>query len=318
MSAPALEAGADSLSYRNPIVKQRADPWVYRHTDGWYYFTASVPEFDRIEIRKARCIQELGAALPVIVWKKHAGGPMSANVWAPEIHFIGGKWFIYFAAAGVEALFDHRIYVLENDSPDPLSMTWVEKGPIVTNVSSFSLDATEFESRGVHYLVWAQKDPAVRGNSNLYIAAMQNPWTISGTQVCISRPQYSWEREGFWVNEGPAVLFRNGKVFITYSASATDARYCMGMLSASDADNLLSEASWNKSPVPVFQTDNAGGVYGPGHNSFTVEGGFDILVYHARSYRDIRGDPLYDPNRDTRAQAFGWNADGTPSFGTPR
>jgi GH43 family beta-xylosidase len=88
----------------------------------------------------------------------------------------------------------------------------------------------------------------------------------------------------------------------------------MGMLTADDSADLLDPASWRKSRVPVFQSDAAAGVFGPGHNSFTVEDGLDVLVYHARSYRDIVGDPLYDPNRDTRAQPLGWNPDGTPRF----
>jgi GH43 family beta-xylosidase len=208
--------------------------------------------------------------------------------------------------------------VLENDSPDPTSGTWVEKGQLVTNWASFSLDATQFELKGIHYLVWAQKDPAIRGNSNLYIARMKNPWTIDGAQVRISQPQYRWERQGFWVNEGPAVLQRNGRIFITYSASATDARYCMGMLTASDAADLLSEGSWDKSAEPVFQTDESPRMYGPGHNSFTVEDGRDVMVFHARSYRDIVGDPLYDPNRNTWALPILWNDDGTPRFVIPR
>jgi GH43 family beta-xylosidase len=314
----AMAIFADPVQYHNPIIQQRADPWIYRHTDGWYYFTASVPEYDRIEIRRARSIRELGAAAPRVVWRKHESGAMSENVWAPEIHFIQGKWYITFAAARIDARFDHRIYVLENDSQDPMSAAWVEKSQIVTNWSSFSLDATEFEHRGIHYLVWAQRDPAIHGNSNLYIAAMANPWTIEGGQVCISRPEYRWERNGFWVNEGPAVLKKNGKVFITYSASATDASYCMGMLTASDSADLLKAASWSKSPMPVFQTDEARRMYGPGHNSFTVEGGRDILVFHARSYRDIQGDPLYDPNRNIWALAIAWNIDGAPSFRLPR
>jgi hypothetical protein len=27
----------------NPVVRQRADAQVFRHTDGWYYMTGSVP-----------------------------------------------------------------------------------------------------------------------------------------------------------------------------------------------------------------------------------------------------------------------------------
>ena len=36
------------LQFNSIWIPQRADPYVYRHTDGTYYFTASVPEYDRI------------------------------------------------------------------------------------------------------------------------------------------------------------------------------------------------------------------------------------------------------------------------------
>lgn len=314
---------AAAQQFTNPVIPQRADPWVYKHTDGYYYFTASVPEYDRIEVRRAKTIQELGSADPVVVWRKYDTGPMSANIWAPEIHFIEGKWYIYFAAARttetVEGLFDHRMFVIENEFANPLEGNWTEKGQIKANWESFALDATAFEHNGVQYLVWAQKDPAIAGNSNLYIAPMSNPWTISGKQVMIATPEYDWEKIGFLVNEGAAVLKRNGKIFISFSASATDFNYCMGLISAPDTSDLLNPASWTKTAEPVFRTNETTGQYGPGHNSFTVspDGEQDIMVYHARNYKEIVGDPLYDPNRHTRAQVFGWNPDGTPDFGIP-
>ncbi|OXL85474.1 alpha-N-arabinofuranosidase [Paenibacillus sp. SSG-1] len=309
-------------TYNNPVVEQRADPWVYKHTDGYYYFTASVPEYDRIEIRRSKTLQGLGEAEPVVAWRKYETGPLSANIWAPEIHFIQGKWYIYFAAARTtetnDGLFDHRMYVLENDSANPLEGTWTEKGKIRTQWESFALDATTFEHNGVLYYVWAQKDPDIEGNSNLYISEMSNPWTLQGKQVMISTPEYPWEVIGFKVNEGAAVLKRNGRIFISYSASATDHNYCMGLLYADESADLLDPASWVKSPEPVFATNEENGQYGPGHNSFTVsEDGEDVIVYHARNYKEIIGDPLYDPNRHTRMQVFGWSEDGTPNFGVP-
>ncbi|MEK5645024.1 alpha-N-arabinofuranosidase [Paenibacillus rhizosphaerae] len=309
-------------TYNNPVVEQRADPWVYKHADGYYYFTASVPEYDRIEIRRSKTLQGLGEAEPVVAWRKYETGPLSANIWAPEIHFIQGKWYIYFAAARTtetnDGLFDHRMYVLENDSANPLEGTWTEKGKIRTQWESFALDATTFEHNGVLYYVWAQKDPDIEGNSNLYISEMSNPWTLQGKQVMISTPEFPWEVIGFKVNEGAAVLKRNGRIFISYSASATDHNYCMGLLYADESTDLLDPASWVKSPEPVFATNEENGQYGPGHNSFTVsEDGEDVIVYHARNYKEIIGDPLYDPNRHTRMQVFGWNEDGTPNFGVP-
>jgi GH43 family beta-xylosidase len=304
----------------NPIIEQRADPWVYKHVDGYYYFTASVPQYDGIELRRSKTIQGLGEAEPVVVWKKHEAGPMSANIWAPEIHYIDGKWYVYYAAARVDDIFDHRMYVIETDSENPLEGEWIEKGQVKTDWESFSLDATTFEHKGQRYYVWAQRDPDIIGNSNLYIAKMVNPWTIEGPQVMITKPEYDWETIGFLVNEGAAVLKRNGKIFISYSASATDYNYCMGLLIADEESDLLDPKSWRKSETPVFETNVETSKFGPGHNSFTVseDGKQDILIYHARNYRDIVGDPLWDPNRHTFAQVFTWDQNGNPYFGVPK
>ncbi|WP_121660833.1 glycoside hydrolase family 43 protein [Metabacillus litoralis] len=308
---------------KNPLIEQRADPWVYKHTDGYYYFTASVPEYDRIELRRSQTIEGLTNADAKVVWVKHESGLMSANIWAPEIHYIDEKWYIYYAAARTsetnDGLFDHRMFVLENSSANPLEGEFIEKGQIKTKWESFALDATSFEHKGIRYLVWAQKDPEIFGNSNMYISEMENPWTLKGEQVCITTPEYDWEKIGFLVNEGAAVLKRNGRIFITFSASATDFNYCMGILTADENSDLLDPASWHKTPEPVFVTSEETGQYGPGHNSFTVseDGTQDILVYHARNYKEIEGDPLYDPNRHTRVQPISWNEDGTPHFGVP-
>lgn len=303
----------------NPVVPHRADPWVYKHTDGYYYFTGSVPAYDRIELRRAETLQGLAFAEPEVVWHKHESGPMSYHIWAPELHYLDGNWYIYFAAGRADAVFDIRMYVLENDSPNPLEGEWVEKGQLKTNWESFSLDATVFEHRGTRYLVWAQNDPEIRGNTNLYIAELENPWTIRGEQVLLTRPEYEWEMQGYLVNEGAAVLKRNGRIFMTYSGSATDHRYAMGLLTADEDADLLDPASWTKSPEPVFQSSPENGQYGPGHNSFTtsVDGSIDVMVYHARPYREIMGNPLYDPNRQARMQVLEWAADGTPIFGEP-
>ncbi|MEN0641934.1 family 43 glycosylhydrolase [Alkalicoccobacillus gibsonii] len=312
-----------NTTYKNPVVEQRADPWVYKHEDGYYYMTASVPEYDRIEVRRSKTINGLSEAEQKVVWEKYESGPLSANIWAPEIHPINGKWYIYFAAARTtetnDGLFDHRMFVLENESPNPLEGEWVEKGQIKTKWESFALDATYFSHNGTSYLVWPQKDPNIEGNSNLYIAELENPWTLKGEQVMIATPEYDWERIGFLVNEGPAIIKRNGKVFLAYSASATNHHYCMGLMYADEQSDLLDASSWHKLPEPVLTTDDENSQFGPGHNSFTVseDGAEDVLIYHARNYKEITGDPLYDPNRHTRAQTFSWNEDGFPEFGRP-
>lgn len=305
--------------WTNPLAPQRADPHIVRHTDGFYYFTASVPEYDRIILRRATTLAGLASAPETVIWQRHAGGEMSAHIWAPEIHYIDGAWYIYFAAGRADDIWRIRMYVLENTSADPFTGSWVERGRIATPRDSFSLDATTFTHGGTRYLAWAQSDPAMGSGTSLYLAELANPWTITGTPVRISTPTYAWETVGHRVNEGPAVIQRNGRVFMTYSASATDANYAVGLLTASATSDLLDPDSWSKRPEPVLRSNPATSQYGPGHNSFTVseDGQSDILVYHARPYEEIDGDPLYDPNRHARLQKLYWNPDGTPNFGIP-
>ncbi|MCW9706344.1 glycoside hydrolase family 43 protein [Fodinibius salsisoli] len=307
------------ISYTNPLILQRADPWVYRHTDGYYYFIASVPEFDRLELRRAKTIEGLKEAEPKVIWRKHETGPMGAHIWAPELHYIDGKWYIYFAAGGAEDIWNIRMYVVENDSKNPLNGEWVEKDETKTKWDTFSLDATTFEHQGTRYMVWAQHPPEYDGNTALYIAEMENPWTIKQPQVELTRPEYDWEEQLFKVNEGAAVIKNDGKIFMTYSASGTDHNYAVGLLTADVDADLLDPKSWTKAEEPVFKSSPENGIYGPGHNSFTTtpDGSTDLFIYHARSYKEIDGNPLNDPNRHTRVQVLRWAEDGTPIFGKP-
>jgi hypothetical protein len=206
--------------------------------------------------------------------------------------------------------------VLEGTGENPLKATWVEKGIIKTNQDTFSLDASTFVANGIRYLIWAQTDG---DGTSILIAPLQNPWTIRGTPTVITKPDQPWERIGHNVNEGPTVIQKNGRIFLTYSASATDHNYCLGLVTASASADLMKAASWIKTRSPIFVSNAKTNQWGPGHNSFTIseDGQSDIMVYHDRGYKDIKGDPLNDPNRRTRVQKLYWKADGTPDFGFP-
>lgn len=311
----------------NPLVLQRADPCVLRH-DGEYLFTASHPDYDRIILRRAAHLDDLQSAEETTIWRRHEDGPQSHLIWAPEIHRVGDAWYIYYAAApndeitvdvpGTDDTFNHRMFVLENTAADPFEGEWIERGQIDTGWESFALDATSVVHRGQQYLVWSQQHPEVKGHSNLYIARMENPWTLASKAVELTHPEYDWEVRGFWVNEGPAVLVHEDTVYLTYSASATGIDYAMGVLTTDASSDLLDPSSWTKSQAPVFVSDPAADRYGPGHNSFTTTAaGEVVLVYHARTYTQIEGNPLYDPNRHACAQVLPFDADGTPIWGTP-
>lgn len=311
----------ETVAYKEVWIAQRADPYVYKHTNGDYYFTASLPEYDGIALRRAKTLKGLQSAEEVMIWKKHENGPMSFHVWAPELHCLDGKWYIYFAAGMAEDVWNIRPYVLECMGDDPLTDEWVERGMMQCadedefSFRAFSLDATILKNKGKNYFIWAEKVGVGKQISNLYIAEMESPLKLKTVQVLLTTPDYDWERKGFWVNEGPAVLYRNGKIFVTYSASETGIDYCMGMLTIDENADLLDPRAWQKKRYPVLASDAGKTIYGPGHNSFTVdEEGNDILVFHARTETEIVGNPLYNPNRHAMLMKFDWNEDGEPVF----
>lgn len=311
----------NTVKYNEPWILQRADPYVYKHTDGKYYFTASVPAYDAIVLRCSDTLAGLAQAEEKVLWTKHESGPMSKHIWAPEIHFLYGKWYIYYAGGEMEAEWEIRPYVLECQGENPMTDEWIEKGKMRRakddefSFEAFSLDATVFENKGRWYYIWAEKVGVGKQISNLYIAEMENGYTLKTVQVMLTTPDYDWERHGFWVNEGPGIIKHDGKIFMTYSASETGIQYCVGMLSADEDADLLDPKSWTKERYPVLTTNEEKGIYGPGHNSFTKdEEGNDIIVYHARTEAEIVGNPLYNPNRHAMLMKIKWSEDNRPIF----
>ena len=310
-----------TLRFNEPWILQRADPYILRHTDGQYYFTATVPEYDRLVLRRSSTLAGLANAPETEIWHKHESGVQSEHIWAPELHFLDGKWYIYYSASDKDDIWALRPYVLVCEDRDPVTGRWTELGKMKRadedpfSFEDFSLDATVFENHGKRYYVWAEKVGTGKKISNLYIAEMERPDKLRTVQVLLTGPDYDWERVGFWVNEGPAVIKRNGKIFLTYSASETGIDYCVGMLSIDENEDLLDPRKWKKERYPVLKTDVSLQIYGPGHNSFTVdEEGNDIMVYHARTEAEITGDPLYNPNRHTQLMKVQWSEDGRPVF----
>ena len=129
---------------------------------------------------KARA--DLAKAEPHVVWTPPASGPYSHDIWAPELHFVRGKWYIYFAAdAGTNIT--HRIYALENASADPTEGSWTFKGKVADRTDKWAIDATVFERRGRLYMAWSGWAGDTNGRQDIYLAELANPWTVKSERV---------------------------------------------------------------------------------------------------------------------------------------
>jgi GH43 family beta-xylosidase len=140
-SAMLLLTAAATASFTNPILPSGPDPWIARSGKTYYLM---VTRGDRLTIRKTTDITKVAAAPEVTVWTPPPAGPNARDIWAPELHQIGGKWFIYYAAADSAHPDNlHRgIFVLENDGPDPTVGRWIDRGRVNTKRSA--IDATVF------------------------------------------------------------------------------------------------------------------------------------------------------------------------------
>jgi len=305
-----LAASAPAVSFTNPIMSSGADPWI-AYQNGYYYLTYT--SGSNVRLRQGRKLTgPAGVAEAKAKTVFTPAAPYNKNVWAPELHFIQGRAYLYFAADDGDNA-NHRMYVAQGHANGtPTSFT--SKGKIFDPTTDrWAIDGTVLQADdGALYFIWSGWPGAVDGRQNLYIAPMSNPWTISGPRVLLSTPTEPWES---WIQEGPVILKRNGMVFLVYAAnkSWTD-NECIGLLVNTDG-NYLNPASWTKQPQPIFSTyvGPDGAVYGPGHCSFTqsLDGTEDWIFYHAAKSSGAGWD------RNVRMQRISWAANGYPVLGRP-
>jgi len=231
--------------------------------------------------------------------------PGCANLWAPEIHWFGNKWYLYYTLDAA-ANGNNRVYVAESQGTNAAGPYTIDG--VLFN-SYWNIDGSVFTAtNGQLYFIFSGTPT---GTQYIMIAPMSSPTTLSGTPVAISTPTQAWEINGFPVNEGPFGFTHNGRTFIDFSASfcGTD-YYCLGLLTLTGT-NLLDPNSWTKTG-PLFSQQP--GAYGPGHNGiFTDANGQWWNIYHAN---DLTGQG-YGGYRQLRIQRLAWDANNLPVFGAP-
>jgi GH43 family beta-xylosidase len=285
------------------------DPWVI-NIGGYYYYCGS--DGGRLWITKSVTLQNILQPAKTFIFTPPAGTTYSSDLWAPELHYLNGRWYVYFAADdGNNA--NHRMYVLEGgtNASDPLDGAYAFKAKLSATTDRWAIDGSTFAYNGQEYFVWSGWEGTSNVSQYLYIARMSNPYTISGERTEISRPDFAWEQVGSpTVNEGPTALVSGNTVNIIYSASGSWTNdYCLGRITCTNGA-LMTKSSWNKPSSPAFS--RFGNVYGPGHASF-VKSSDNVqwwILYHAANTDGSGWD------RRVMTQQFSWDGD-IPYFGYP-
>lgn len=324
------------LTFTNPI-GGIPDPWIIKYNGNFYICKAqgngiNVSKSDKLTIISAtkqvwKCPYDIGNIKP---WNV-------TNVWAPELHRIDGRWYIYYAAGRPQSETNsyqfQRSGVLRAKTDDPMG-EWEDMGllytgdnyqagivPTNTN-TNYAIDLGVFRLNKQLYAVWSGY-PAGSSEQKLYIAKMSDPCTIISSRIAISSADKYWETYNSKINEGPAFLKNKekGKFFVVYSCNGSwTKQYRLGYIMLSDTlSDPTKSVNWTKSATEAFyrcdDTAEVDGVNGVGHCSFTKspDDTEDWIVYHVKN----RNDNSWSSGRSTFIQKFTWKNDGTPDFGTP-
>jgi len=319
---PTTAVAAAPCTFTNPLGRGQ-DPWIVRRDSSYYYVESDAVGITVYRSPTLTDPKQNG----VVVWRPPKHGWNRTNVWAPELHMIGDRWYIYYAAGSSGPPFVHQhAGVLESPAPDPQVGPWVDRGILYTGDSiatgranRWAIDLTVHTLGDELFAVWSgwiDSATTDRTPQHLFMARMSNPWTIATNRVRISSPTERWEQrsdaDGLALQEGPEFLEHDGNVFIIYSTGESWLpAYKLGQLRLKAA---LTDPMNPDSVVktgPVFAGTPT--VFGVGHASFTTspDGSEEWIVYHAK----VAAAPGW--RRNVRAQRFAWRTDGSPDFGTP-
>ncbi len=292
---------------RNPIIPYSArgntsDPYVLRH-NGYYYHCYSNSQ--GVYISRAEDLRDIGNGETKRIYDCAQNGALT-DWYAPELHHMDGKWYIYAAPDYGNWLHTMTVLVGEGDSP---MCAYENAGAVKGLEGQWTIDGTVMHYQGERYFVWTNC-------GEMFLSKMADPLTLIGKTVTIAKPELPFETKVGLVNEGPAVLYRHGRIHIVYSANDSQCDdYCLGLLTYNCRGDILDAGNWIKADHAVFEkTDH---IFGPGHCSFTTvtenEREVDCMVYHANL---ISGSGWN--GRNVLVQPFEWDAEGFPVFGTPQ
>ena len=290
-----------------------------------YYYTMQWPSSDTIAVWEVNDIRKLSEAKPHIVWT--AKSNFGNHFWSPELKRLQDHWYLYFEADDGNTD-NHQLYVLECQTDDPMTGEFVLKGVLQTNDEwNYGLHPDVIDVRGQLYLFWSgwPKRRAETETQCIYIAKMENPWTVSSNRVMISQPEYEWERQWInpngnrsaypiFVNENPqAFLSPSGdRLFVAYSASGIWTVYStLGLLHAPTGADLLDSTVWRKESEPWFGADSLGVISSSNISIFPSADGKQTLMLYEVKHRSKDQDI-----KSIHLKPIEWSPENMPVFGS--
>ncbi|AQZ65414.1 arabinan endo-1,5-alpha-L-arabinosidase [[Actinomadura] parvosata subsp. kistnae] len=297
LPAAAPAAGQAAPTYSNPVsagvVDTFPDPTMIRAQDGlWYAYGTQNPVFNSKGEDGERILPILRSA-DMVTWE-YAGEVFTpqtkpawhgdARLWAPDIRYIGGTYYLYYSLASGDLGLA--------TAPTPTG-PWTDRGDVLPAATQAGcptghIDQAQFtDADGAHYMYWGSYDV-------ICVARMNADATlVQGTATQIARGRRM---------EGGYVVRRGGYYYLFYS----DAGCCDGAYSGYQVkvgrSTSPSGPFVDDEGVDLMEPTSKGAIVvgangnkwaGPGHSGFQTDlSGQDWLVYHAISTADPDFPPV--------------------------
>ena len=310
-------------TFKNPVSPGNApDPFMTYDPDTGYYYSLFTRS-DCLEIFRSRHAGEIVTGGESRVIYKIPDHGYYGCIWAPEMHRINGRWYIYTSGCITENHDPMHIFVMGAKTDDPFG-EWEYLGEPMPDL--FAIDPTSYTApNGLQYLCYCRIEHDENRNIRnvLQIRRMEAPNRGSSQCADIARAEYPWEMippydNRHLINEGPFFIESKGRLFVIYSANGmTIDRYCMGLLEftgdPSNSSDLCNAKYWVKLDHPIFEKAN--GAYGPGHASFfRSPNGTELwCAYHARTCSENQLSRV----RYMNLQKITFDESGFPVMGEP-
>jgi beta-xylosidase len=262
-----------------------ADPFVLRLDDGYVAVGTGAITTDRVfSVLSSPDLEQWnleGAAL------ERLPAQVGDEYWAPEIAMSGGRYWMYYSVG--HGISGHHLRVASADAPYG---PYLDHGLNLTPDEIFAIDPHPFlDADGRWYLYFARdvlEDP--RPGTQLAVAPLEGMISLAEAVPALA-PYANWQlyesrREMYgsvfeWHTlEGPSVVHRHGRYWMTFSGGAwTGEGYGVAW---AVADSPLGPWVPASSADALLLRSTPDGYRGPGHNSLSVApDGRDVIVFHA-------------------------------------
>ncbi len=280
MSSQTGFASTDKVGYSNPVIsKSLPDPTVIRAKDGYFYLYATENHRNLPIYRSPNLVDWEFVGTAFTNETRPKWNP-KANIWAPDINYVDGKYVLYYAKSTWGGEWECGIGVATADNPG---------GPFTDHGALFiskdlntqnSIDPDYVEEDGHKYLFWG----SFRGiwgielsEDGLSLKEGAKPKQIAGTFM---EATYIHKRNGYYYLFGSEGSCCEGERS-TYRVTVGRSKSLFGPYVDKHGRSLME----NHHEVILHRSDD---VIGPGHNAeiFTDDEGKNWILYHGFSAAD--------------------------------